>query len=308
VNRRHFLGQFAFGSAVLASHVRTPLTAAEHSGGLTVRFVGMMGFVERSDRSLLAALPGHPRVGHYAHASFLMAKRGSPIADALGLTRMPGVVAGAFDHNLANSNADEFVYRCLDHTDINIVSGDGSNVVDNQANQLAQMSRIAPGTSLRSNLRQWSHATVSLQGGRLVNAAAHPDAGKVWTFGTYAQRLTDAATYQSPAASIRLGVGSELRTFAASDGQASELWVVSAAAPGSETSDPRTLEHGAVVFDYLSDATPITAFCAEAEGRAVSTELPCGAPSIASLSGGAARTMPPYVELCFMAIFGMGGR
>jgi hypothetical protein len=304
VNRRHFLGQVAFGSAVLASHVRTPLTAAERSGGLTVRFVGMMGVVERTDRSLMVALPGHPRMDHYSHASFLMARRGSAIASALGLIPMPGVVAGAFDQELANSRPEDFAFRCLDHTDLEIASAQTGMVpVDNQATQLAQMDRIAPGKRLRGNLRQWSHASVSLQGGRLVDAAAHPDAGKVWTFGSYSQRLTDAVSYHSADARIRLGCGSEVRSF--SNGrQPADLWVVSAAAAGAEASDPKTLEHGALVFEYLSDATPVTAYCAEAEGRSVSTELPCASPRIASRSGGAAREMPPYTELCWMAFFG----
>jgi hypothetical protein len=306
VNRRHFLGQVAFGSAVLASHLRSPLAASERpTGGLAVRFVGMMGFVERSDRSLMVALPGHPRMGHYLHASFLMARRGSSVASALGLMPMPGVVAGAFDQGLENTRPEDFVFRCLDHTDIDIVSAPGVEV-DNQATQMAHMDRIAPGKRLRGNLRQWAHATVSLQGGRLVDAAAHPDAGKIWTFGSYSQRLTDAVSYHSPQARIRLGSGHEVRAFVANERDVAELWIVSAAAPGSETSDPRTLEHGAIVFDYLSDASPVTAYCAEAEGRAIATELPCSAPRVASLTGGFARAMPPHVELCFMAIFGLG--
>jgi hypothetical protein len=305
VNRRHFLGQVAFGSVILASHVRNPLTAAERSGGFTVRFVGMMGFVERTDRSLMVALPGHPRMGHYSHASFLMARRGSAIASALGLAPMPGVVAGAFDQELANNRPEDFVFRCLDHTDIEIGSRTGTMAVDNQATQLAHMDRIAPGKGLRGNLRQWSQATVSLQGGRLVDAAAHPDAGKVWTFGSYSQRLTDAVSYHSSDARIRLGSGAEVRTFS-NERDHAELWVVSAAAAGAEAADPRRLEHGALVFEYLSDATPVTAYCAEAVGRAVATELPCTAPSVASLSGGVARAMPPFYELCFSAIFGSG--
>jgi hypothetical protein len=303
VNRRHFLGQFAFGSAVLASHIHRPLAAPERSGGLTVRFVGMMGFVERSDQSLLAALPGHPRMAHYSHASFLMARKGSPVASALGLSPMPGVVAGAFDQSLATSRPENFVFRCLDHAEIEIAERE-TVAVDNRATQLAQMHQIAPGKRLRSNLRQWSPAAIALYGGRLENAAAHPDAGKVWTFGSYSQRLTDAVTYHATHARLRFGIGTEVRSFTTTDRESAELWVVSAAAPRTELTDPRTLEHGAVVFEYLSDATPITAYCAEAEGRVVSTDLPCGAPSIASLSGGVATAMPPYVELCFMAIFG----
>ncbi|MGH9174753.1 MAG: hypothetical protein ACRD1H_10355 [Vicinamibacterales bacterium] len=307
MNRRHFLGEIAFGSVILASHNRSPLLAAEPPGGLNIRFVGMMGFVERSDRSLMAALPGDPRMGHYAHASFLMARKGSPIAAALGLVPMRGVVAEAFDQELENGRPGEFVFRCLDHADMDIMSSDGRDAaVDNRATHLAQMNRIAPGKRVRGNLRQWSQATVSLQGGRLTNAAAHPDAGKVWTFGSYSQRLTDAVSYHSPTGRIRLGVGSEIRTFAASNREAAELWIVSAGAPRTEASDPRTLEHGAIVFEYLSDAAPITAYCAEAEGRAVSTELPCVTSSVASLAGGFAPAMPPWVELCFMAMFGLG--
>jgi len=303
VNRRHFLGQVAFGSAALAAHVRSPLKAAEPSSGLTVRFVGMMGFVERTDRSMLVALPGHHRMGHYLHAPFLMARRGSAVATALGLTPMPGVVAEAFDHNLAKTRPDEFVYRCLDGHDMDIASRVDSVAVDNQATQMAQMNRIAPGKRLRRDLRQWAQVAITVQGGRLVDAAAHPDAGKVWTFGSYSQRLTDAVTYSSPVAAIRLGAGSELRSFAVSERDAAELWVISAAAMRKEFSDPRTLEHGAVAFEYLADATPITAYCAEAEGRDVFTELPCGTPVVASLAGSVARTAPPMSELCFEMLF-----
>jgi hypothetical protein len=307
VNRRHFLGQIAFGSAVVAAHARTPVHAASPPADLTVRFIGMMGFIERSDRSILTALPGHTRLGHYSHAPFLMARKGSAIASALELKPMPGVVAGAFDIELADERPEDFVYRCLNSTDLDVSAASRSSVaVDNRADQMAQMNRIAPGKRLRGNLRQWAEATVSLHGGQLVNAAAHPDAGKVWTFGDHSQRLTDAVNYVCPSGHIRLSEGAEVRTFEASGNEPSKLWVISAAAPRTEVSDPRRLEHGAVAFEYLADATPVIAYCPEAEGRVVTTSLPCGGPSVASLSGGVAREMPPFSELCYVTLFLLG--
>ena len=305
MNRRHFVGQVLLGSAVFTSHYRTADLAAAHAGGLTIKFVGMMGFVRRSDNSILVALPGHHTQAHYAHVPFLMARSGSAIAGALGLTRMPGVAAGAFDTELTSAPTDAFVYRCLDGLDLEVIPNSGGAAVDNQATQLAQMHLIAPGKRVRNNLRRWSSATVSLQGGHLANASAHPDAGKVFSFGSYQQPLTDAARYDVAGATLRVTSGTEVQTFSAGDGAAAELWVVSAAAAPSAASDPKRLEHGGILFEYLSDATPITAYSPDAEGRiTMATELPCAPGALASLGAGAARAYPPMVELCFNGYYG----
>ena len=304
MNRRHFLGQVLLGSAAVASHLRAPVHA-KASGGLKLKFVGMMGFVERSDHSLLVSLPGNHRFGHVVHVPFMMARAGSRIASELGLTRMPGVIGTAFDYELAGASTAPFVFRCLDHTDLSIISAGHPVAVDNRATHLAQMHRIAPGKRLRANIRQSSHAAISLQGGRLVNASAHPDAGRVWSFGSYQQPLTDAVSYYSSDAKVRLESGTEARTFAVSEREFEELWIVSAAASRSDVPDPKRLEHGGVLFDYFEDATPITATCAEAEGWATTpSELPCSSGAVASLAGGVAREYPPFVDLCYGGFFG----
>jgi hypothetical protein len=305
VDRRHFLGKVVLGSAVVASQVRSPVAATFRGGGLNVKFVGMMGFVKRSDSSLLVAMPGNYPMHHYTHVPFLMARAGSPIAAALGLTPMPGVVAGAFDDRLAAATPGSFVFRCLDGTDIDITAGDGASVaVANHASQLAQMHLIAPGKRLRGNLRRWAQATITLQGGRLDDSAAHPDAGKIWSFGQYQQRLTDAALYHSDRATIRVAMGPAVNSFAANDHDAAELWVVSAAGPRPVNSDPKRLDHG-ILFEYLNDTTPVAAYCADAEGYITpASALPCAPSAIASRTGGVAATAPPFAELCYHAYFG----
>ena len=227
----------------------------------------MMGYVSRSDQSLLVALPGAHRMGHYSHVPFLMARAGSAIANALGLTAMPGVVAGAFDMSLADAPADAFVFRCLDGVDLDVTSSDGSRAVDHRASQLAQMQAIAPGKRLRTNLARWAQSTVSVEGGVLENSAAHPDAGRVWSFGNHHQQLTDATLYSASSATVRLHVGSRVATFAAGQSTAAELWVVSAAAPRTDVPNPKRLEHGHLLFEYFADAEPVTPTCEEAEGR-----------------------------------------
>ena len=74
------------------------------------------------------------------------------------------------------------------------------------------------------------------------------------------------------------------------------------AAQAREVDTPTRLEHSVAAFDYLAEATPLIAECAEARGREVPpTELPCTHPTSAALglaAGG--RAWPPYSELCFI--------
>lgn len=295
MNRRKFVGQVVLGSAVASLAQSRP--AAQTTGGLRVKFVGMMGYISRSDQSLLVAMPGSHKMGHFSHVPFLMARAGSRIAKALGLTPMPGVVAGAFDMQLADTQSDAFVFRCLDNCDMEITAQSGDPAVANRATYLAQMQTIRPGKRLRSNLRRWAQTTVTIQGGTLVNSAAHPDAGKVWSFGSYRQRLTDATLYRCNAGTIRLDNGASVSRFR-SDGAADELWVVSAAAPRTDAPNPRRLEHGSLLFEFFADAEPVTPTCEEAEGRiTLATDMPC-ASNVASMGHGAAVTAPPFSDLC----------
>ncbi len=263
-----------------------------------MKFVGMMGYVTRSDQSLLVALPGAHRSGHYSHVPFLMAPAGSAIAKALDLTPMPGVVAGAFDMALADAPPGAFVYRCLDGVDLAVTSADGTRAVDNRASQLAHMQAIAPGKRIRTNLGRWAQSTVTVDGGLLENSAAHPDAGRVWSFGSYQQQLTDATIYSSPSAMVRLNVGSRVASYLADPAHPADLWIVSAAAPRGDVPNPKRLEHGHLLFEYFADAEPVTPTCETAEGRITfATEMPCSGGS-ASLGGATARVAPPHVDLC----------
>jgi hypothetical protein len=237
-------------------------------------------------------------MGTYSHVGFLMARTGSAIGKALGLTPMPGVVAGAFDMELADAASDGFVFRCLDGADLDVASLDGATPVANRATQLAQMNQIAPGKRLRNNLRRWAQANVTLQGGSLDNSAAHPDAGKVWSFGTFNQRLTDATIFSSASASVRLSYGARVSTFVADATRPGELWVVSAAGPRTDVPNPKRLEHGHVLFQYFADADPIVPTCEEAEGRITfATDMPC-ASGVAATTRTAARTAPPFTDFC----------
>ena len=127
---------------------------------------------------------------------------------------------------------------------------------------------------------------------------------KVWTFGNYAQRLTDAVNYYSDGATtIRLTSAAEAVTFKGAEKDADQLWVISAAMPGESLGEPTMLEHSEVLFDYLVDATPVVATCPDATGRiAPATELPF-APATSASNGiiASSATVPPWLEICFVA-------
>jgi hypothetical protein len=305
MNRRSFVSRVTLGGVAAAcTGFGKSVQAAPASNKVKVRFVGMMTFVERADRSFLVATPGNEALHHMTHTPFLMARKGSAIAAAFDMKPAPGVVPEAFDTALIGSNPSEFVYRNLENTALDIISG-SIDRVDNRADELGLMNRIAPKKRVRGNLEKWASSTISLRGGRLENSAAHPDAHKVWTFGSYSQRLTDAVNFMSAgsaATTIRLTSAADARTFTAPAGEAAELWVISAAQPGEDMGEPTRLEHSQVMFDYLVDATPIVATCPDATGRIVPpTELPFVKPTSAS-NGiiASAGTVPPWMEVCWM--------
>lgn len=309
MNRRQFVSRVSIAAAAAWASFPKPSTAAP-SGRLNVRFVGMMGFIERQDRSFLVATPGQHAFHHMVHTPFLMARAGSPIAKALGLAPASGVVPAAFDTELNDTRPNEFVFRSLDNTAIDIVAGPGA--VTNQATDLAQMSQLAPGKRLRGNIEKWALATVSLRGGRLENSSAHPDAGKVWQFGSYSQRLTDAVNFHNTpgeSSAIRLTSAAEARSFTVKAGETADLWVFSAAVPGTGIAEPTTLEHSEILFDFLVDAKAVQAYCPDATGRrdVPLTEMPYVRPSSASAGliaeGG---RLPGVSELCWMAAFLLG--
>lgn len=299
MNRRHFLGQVVLGSAAVAALGRDTRAIQIASGGLTINFVGLMFYLTRTDRSVLVALPGTHPMGHYDHVTFMMARAGTPAAAALGMTPMSTVVPGAFDMRLANELSGAFVFRCLEGIDLEVEPADGVAAVDHRADQIAQLDVIAPGKRVRGDLQRWSRATVALRGGRLDNAAAHPDAGKVWSFGSHRQRLTDATRYYNPAATLRLASGREVSALTADAARPAEIWIVSAAGPRTDAPNPRRLEHASLLFEFLSGATPVIATCDEAEGRITfPTELPCQSMMVAGLRAGFVSADPPHSELC----------
>jgi len=306
MNRRDFVSRVALGAAVACTGVAKAAQAAPVNR-LNVRFVGMMTFVERTDRSFLVATPGQHAFHHITHVPFLMARAGSPIAKALGMTPVSGVVPAAFDTQLIGSNPGEFVYRSLANTSIEVMAGK-TNAVHNATQQMALLGEIAPGKRLRGNVEKWATTTIELRGGRLDDSAAHPDAGKVWSFGDYKQRVTDAVNFTSDeAASIRLTSGTEVAAYAASANESSELWVMSAATMESRSSDP-TKSHTQVLFEYLVDAEAVDAVCPEATGRAVPpTEIPFAQPTSAGVGLIASGTAyPPMHDICILAALLLG--
>lgn len=301
MNRRQFVSRVSLGAAAACTFAKPSLAAA--GGRVNVRFVGMMTFVERADHSFLVATPGQHAMHHMTHVPFLMAKAGSPAARALGMVGAPGVIPAAFDTELVGSNPREFVYRNLDNTSIEVIAGQ-AEAVNNQASQMAQLQKIAPGKRVRGNIERWASTTVALRGGRLENSAGHPDAGKMWSFGGYSQRLTDAVNFRSESSTtIRLTSGTDVRSFTVPAGEAADLWVISAATPDARSGNPTRLEHSELFFQFLVDATPVLAACPEATGREVpATELPYVQPTSAAVglaTGG--REYPPMTEFCFIA-------
>jgi hypothetical protein len=309
MDRRAFVSRVALGAAAACTTIAKPGFAAS-SGRLNVRFLGMMAFVERVDHSFLVATPGQHGTHHMVHVPFLMARAHSPIARTLGMAPVRGVIPAAFDTQLAGSSPSDFAFRNLENTSIEIVSGNFDEVTNN-ASQMAQLNKIAPGKRVRGNVEKWASTTVSLRGGRIENSSGHPDAGKLWRFGPYTQALTDAVNYhnaEGARTTIRLSSATDARTFSVNAGDTTDLWVVSAAVPESREYDPTRLIHSELLFEYLVDATAILAECADATGREVpATDLPFAKATSAGRNGvGVAATFPPLSELCYIAAILLG--
>ena len=311
MNRRNFVSRVTLGGAVAAcTGFGRSVQAAPASGQLRIRFVGMMAFVERADRSFLVATPGQQNMHHINHVPFLMAKAGTPIAKALGMIPVRGVVPAAFDTEFEGSNPSDYVYRDLANTSIEIISGN-QDAVENRASEMAQLQEIAPGKRVRGNIERWASTTVSLRGGRLDNSSAHPDAHKVWSFGSYRQKLTDAVNFTSvdrTPTTIRVTCGTDVSNYAVAPGDSCDLSVISAAAFDSRAGNPTQLVHSQVVFDYLVGASAVMAECAEATGRDVpATEIPFAPATSASTGIIASGAMfPPVTDFCFMAAILLG--
>lgn len=312
MNRRDFVSRVVLGGTAAAC---TNLAGSAHAAPATnsafkFRFIGLMGFIERKDRSFLVATPGDGH-HHATHVPFLMARKGSTLASAFGMVPAVGVVPAAFDAQLDATSPADFVYRSLTNTAIEVISG-STDRVTNGANQMAHLSQIASGKRLRGNLEKWATSTISLRGGTLENSGAHPDAGKVWSFGNHRQRLTDAVNYRNlpgSATTIRLTSGTDVQQVTLSAADAGELWMISTAAIDSRMNDPMMLVHSELLFEFLVDAKAILAQCADATGRVVPpTSLPFVKPSSASAGLVASEaTAPPFTDLCFIADILLGG-
>src|SRR5215207_5046380 len=142
MNRRDFVSRVTLGGAAVACTGRAKPVSAAGSGKVNVRFVGMMTFIERTDRSFLVATPGQHALHHMTHVPFLMARKDSTIAKALGMAPAPGVVPESFDTQLIGTDPGDFVYRNLDNTSIEIVAG--GDAVENNSRQMAMLQKIAP--------------------------------------------------------------------------------------------------------------------------------------------------------------------
>ena len=75
MNRRNFVSRVALGGALPPVRVSGHPSQAAAAGQVNVRFVGMMAFVERADRSFLVATPGQQAMHHMTHMPFLMARK-----------------------------------------------------------------------------------------------------------------------------------------------------------------------------------------------------------------------------------------
>lgn len=304
MKRRDFVSRVVLGGAAVAcTDFAASAYAAPASSAFKLRFIGLMGFVERKDRSFLVATPGDNH-HHATHIPFLMARRGSVMAEAFDMVPAAGVVPAAFDTELDHTRPSDFVYRSLHNTSIEVISG-GSTPVLNEATQMAHLRNIAPQKRLRGNLEKWASSTISLRGGKLENSGAHPDAGKVWSFGSYRQRLTDAVNYRNlpgTTTTVRLTSGAEAQAVTLGPSDAGELWMISTAAIDSRMNDPMMLVHSKLLFEFLVDATPVMARCAEATGREVpATALPFVKPTSASLGlVASAAAAPPYTDFCYI--------
>lgn len=311
MNRRDFVNRVVLGGAAAAcTQFGTSAFAAPASGNFKFRFIGLMGFIERKDRSFLVATPGDGHL-HATHMPFLMSRKGSVLANAFGMVPVAGVVPAAFDTELEGARPSDFVYRSLENTTIEVISGIQDRV-SNEASQMAHLHQIAPGKRLRGNVEKWASSTISLRGGRIENSAAHPDAGKVWSFGGHRQPVTDAVNYRNlPGAStkIRITSGTEAQTITIDSSQTGELWMISSAAMNERMNNPTALVHSEVLFQFLVDAQPVIAKCPEAIGREVPpTNLPFVKPTTASMGIVAAEaTMPPWTDLCYICDILLGG-
>ena len=198
MKRRDFVGRVVLGGAAAAcTNFGSPAHAAPASGAFKFRFIGLMGFVERKDRSFLVATPGQATSSCHAHP---VPNGAHGLAVCEGVRHGPSVwrIPAAFDKELEGSRPADFVYRSLDNTSIEVLSGSTDRVV-NEATQMAHLHSIAPGKRVRGNIEKWASSTISLRGGRDRKFLGSSGRRQVMVVRGHRQQLTDAVNYQESA-------------------------------------------------------------------------------------------------------------
>ena len=305
MNRRQFVSRVSLGAAAACTPSPTHHSPPPPSGQVNVRFVGMMRFIERAG-SLVPGRHARTSIHHMTHTPFLMARAGSPIAKALKFAPVPGVIPAAFDTRLIGTRPEDFVFRTLNNTSLDIVSGTRGGRHQrghaDGADEPHRAGQARPRATSRSGPRPPSPCAAA--GSRTPPDIPMP--ARCGRSAIYTQRLTDAVNYTSEAGAsttIRLTSARDAQTHVIPDGQRDDLWIFSAR-PSKRGQQPDRIEHSDLLFDYLVDAKPVVAECPNATGRTVPpTEVPFVGPTSASIGIVASATMaPPDSWLCWMAL------
>ena len=209
MKRRDFVSRVVLGGAAACTTLGGAAHAAPSSGVLQVPIHRLDG-IRRAQRPVVPRRNPGP-IASPRHARAVSdGAQGSPSCErASGWCQRRASYPSAFDTELEGTHPCDFVYRSLENTSLEVISGQSDRVV-NEATQMAHLDRIAPGKRLRGNLEKWASSTISLRGGKIENSSAHPDAGKMWSFGSHRQQLTDAVNYRNlpgTATEIRLTSG-----------------------------------------------------------------------------------------------------
>ena len=235
MNRRAFVSRVTLGGVAAAcTGFGRPAQAAPASKQVNVRFVGMMTFVERADRSFLVATPGRHHAPHDARA-VPDGTRG--LADREGVRAWRRSPASSRRRSTPRSRARspaDFVYRNLeqhrarDHVRI----GGRGRQRSQRDGAVATASRRASACAAtsRSGPRQRSRCVAA---GSKTRRPSGCRQGVVVR--NYQQRLTDAVNYRNidgATTTIRLTQRTDVRSVTIGAERSRELWVISAARSG----------------------------------------------------------------------------
>ena len=210
----------------------------------------------------------------------------------------------------------DFVYRYLDNTSLEIVSGtsDARHQPGHRDGADAERSRRASACAATSRSGRRPPCRFAAAGSR--TPPAHPDAGKVWSFGSYqpaADRCRELHERRRRRTTIRLTSAADAQdVHGRRPGETADLWVIQRGDAGRAQRQPDAGSSTARCCSTTSwTPQPVVAECPEATGREVpATELPFVQPDqrqhAASSASGA--TYPPLTDFCFIAalLFGSG--